>query len=404
MRATATTGPVSTCAAPSTSCEGRCRRRRRSSRTSRCTRRTSRRTRRARTRRCSPCPSAAHALRTTSATCTGCRGSSASSRASTLVSARQSTISIVSASGHCRRSIAAWPALVHTLRVSGQLDNTYIVFTSDNGFHLGQHRLPAGKQTAYDTDIHVPLLIRGPGITAGTHVAQLTGNVDLAPTFEAMAGVPAPTFTDGRSLLGLGPRLSSRRQPLAHRLSRRAPQRRRNARAPSRRDGGSLPLEPADPDQGGRRHPRPWPRSHGHLREPRDEPVLERHEPIPNYDAVRTQRYLYVAYANGDRELYDTEHRPGRDPQPRRQDADPPARAWRGRVASLRDCRAQWVPHRRGGADPIGDPVRALLRCPASGEPEPPSSSGLGRRPFKAVTGIRTPLGARDRLRSALVL
>ncbi len=47
--------------------------------------------------------------------------------------------------------------LVHTLRATRQLDNTYIVFASDNGFHLGQHRMPAGKQTAYEPDIHVPL-------------------------------------------------------------------------------------------------------------------------------------------------------------------------------------------------------------------------------------------------------
>ena len=46
--------------------------------------------------------------------------------------------------------------LVHTLRVTKQLDNTYIVFASDNGFHLGQHRMPAGKQTPYEPDIHVP--------------------------------------------------------------------------------------------------------------------------------------------------------------------------------------------------------------------------------------------------------
>ena len=51
--------------------------------------------------------------------------------------------------------------LVEQLRQAGQLDNTYIIFTSDNGFHLGQHRLPSGKQTAYETDIHLPLLVRG---------------------------------------------------------------------------------------------------------------------------------------------------------------------------------------------------------------------------------------------------
>ena len=56
---------------------------------------------------------------------------------------------------------------------TGQLDNTYIVFTSDNGFHLGQHRLPPGKQTPYETDIHVPLVVRGPGVAPGTHVDRV---------------------------------------------------------------------------------------------------------------------------------------------------------------------------------------------------------------------------------------
>ena len=46
--------------------------------------------------------------------------------------------------------------LVDQLRRSGQLRNTYVVFTSDNGFHNGQHRLPAGKQTAFDEDVRVP--------------------------------------------------------------------------------------------------------------------------------------------------------------------------------------------------------------------------------------------------------
>jgi arylsulfatase A-like enzyme len=229
--------------------------------------------------------------------------------------------------------------LVHTLRVAGQLDNTYIVFTSDNGFHLGQHRLPAGKQTAYDTDIHVPLLIRGPGISPGTHVSQLTGNVDLAPTFEAMAGVPSPTFTDGRSLLGLA-RDSGRaghHWRTAYLVEHRNEAGTSATVAPRRR---SLPLEPADPDQGGGRRARPWPYSHGHLREPRDEPVLERHAPIPDYDAVRTRRYLYVAYANGDRELYDT----STDPEEIHNLAGTMPtlqRALARTVASLRNCQAR---------------------------------------------------------------
>ena len=227
-------------------------------------------------------------------------------------------------------------SLVHTLRASGQLDNTYIVFTSDNGFHLGQHRLPAGKQTAYDTDIHVPLLIRGPGIAAGTHVAQLTGNVDLAPTFEAMAGVSAPSFVDGRSLLGLARHdgRAGRHWRTAYLVEHRNEEGTSASVAPRRR---SLPLEPADPDQGGGRHPRRWPRSHGHLSEPRDEPVLERHEPIPNYDAVRTERYLYVAYTNGERELYDTKADPG---EIHNLAGTTPSiqRALARRIARLQDC------------------------------------------------------------------
>ena len=92
---------------------------------------------------------------------------------------------------------------MHTLRATKQLDNTYIVFASDNGFHLGQHRMPAGKQTPYETDIHVPLLVRGPGRARRRARHPLAGNTDLAPTFEAMAGARAPSFTDGRSLLPL---------------------------------------------------------------------------------------------------------------------------------------------------------------------------------------------------------
>ena len=93
--------------------------------------------------------------------------------------------------------------LVTTLRSTKQLDNTYIIFTSDNGFHLGDHRLPGGKGTAYDTDIHVPLFVTGPGIRAGAHPTRFAGNVDLAPTLAELAGVESPEFTDGRSLVPL---------------------------------------------------------------------------------------------------------------------------------------------------------------------------------------------------------
>ncbi|WP_139227647.1 sulfatase-like hydrolase/transferase [Nocardioides alpinus] len=77
--------------------------------------------------------------------------------------------------------------------------DTYVVLTSDNGFHLGQNGLGRGKGTPYDTDVRVPLLITGPGVVPGKR-KEVTSNIDLAPTFEEMAGlVPAP-FRSGTSL------------------------------------------------------------------------------------------------------------------------------------------------------------------------------------------------------------
>ena len=92
-------------------------------------------------------------------------------------------------------------ALVQTLQETGQLANTYVVLTSDNGFHLGQHRLEPGKYTAYETDVHVPLLVRGPGVPAGGTVRALTSSVDLAPTLAGLAGTALPSGS-GRPLPG----------------------------------------------------------------------------------------------------------------------------------------------------------------------------------------------------------
>src|SRR5262245_46237603 len=64
--------------------------------------------------------------------------------------------------------------IIDALAARGELDNTYIFFTSDNGYHLGQHRLfvPPGKGEAYEEDIRVPLLVRGPGVRAGVTLDQ----------------------------------------------------------------------------------------------------------------------------------------------------------------------------------------------------------------------------------------
>src|SRR4051794_35901289 len=92
-------------------------------------------------------------------------------------------------------------AIYRKVESLGQLSRTYFVFTSDNGYHLGQHRLTGGKETTYDEDLRMPLLIRGPGIPAGLNVSKLASNADLAPTFAAWAGVTPSRQVDGRSLV-----------------------------------------------------------------------------------------------------------------------------------------------------------------------------------------------------------
>jgi len=83
------------------------------------------------------------------------------------------------------------------------LDNTYIVFSSDNGYHMGQHRQTHGKQTAFDTDIRVPLIVAGPGVPHGRVVHQVAQNVDLYPTFVQLAGAKPHRPVDGHSLVPL---------------------------------------------------------------------------------------------------------------------------------------------------------------------------------------------------------
>src|SRR5215208_3608483 len=90
--------------------------------------------------------------------------------------------------------------LVGVLRETGELSNTYIVFTSDNGLHLGEHRINKKKWTAYEEAIRVPLLVRGPGVPRGVSRSQMALNNDLAPTFASWAGLTPPAFVDGRSL------------------------------------------------------------------------------------------------------------------------------------------------------------------------------------------------------------
>jgi arylsulfatase A-like enzyme len=148
--------------------------------------------------------------------------------------------------------------VVSTLKASGELKNTVLIFTSDNGFFHGEHRVRQGKVRVYEPSIRVPLEIRAPGMPKGVHRKQPVGNVDLAPTILDFANAKPGRKEDGMSLVPI---------------------------MKGKRDfpGRALDLETYfTPDD---------------LEDPEDPPT--------NYQGVRTDRYLYAVYGNGERELYD---------------------------------------------------------------------------------------------------
>jgi N-acetylglucosamine-6-sulfatase len=184
--------------------------------------------------------------------------------------------------------------LVGALHDSGELDNTYIVFTSDNGFHLGQHRLGAGKWTPYEEDIRVPLIVRGPGVPEGETLHHMVLNNDLAPTFADLAGSDIPSFVDGRSLV---PLLTDDPKPLADWRQRfvieSVAERSGVPHPPFITESTVVPLLTGDPLPGN------WRRTSAASAQSSEEwgrPWLK---------ALRTKNYLYVDYKTGEHELYD---------------------------------------------------------------------------------------------------
>ncbi|SPL91627.1 Choline-sulfatase [[Actinomadura] parvosata subsp. kistnae] len=150
-------------------------------------------------------------------------------------------------------------SVVDALRESGKLDNTYIFFTSDNGFHLGTHRLKQGKTTPFEEAIRIPLVVRGPGVAAGATVTHMGATIDLAPTFAELGGATVPPFAEGRSLVPLlrgRPPAQWRKQVLVE-FTR-----------------------PADRSSAAQ-------------------------TPVPAYQALRTEQHTYVRYETGERQLYD---------------------------------------------------------------------------------------------------
>lgn len=157
-------------------------------------------------------------------------------------------------------------SLVVELERLGELDNTYIIFTSDNGFHVGQHRLAPGKFTPYEEDIHLPLFVRGPGIEPGSVLTRLALNTDIAPTVAEIGGATTPDFVDGRSLL-----------PLLHQ-------------------------EPVDSWRTGVLYEQGAPGAQAPLEGSEGRPAQAL---APRLRALRGLAYIYVEYSTGEREYYD---------------------------------------------------------------------------------------------------
>ena len=93
--------------------------------------------------------------------------------------------------------------LLQALDLTGQRAHTYVIVMSDNGYHIGEHRLPAGKSRPFEEDLRVPLVVIGPGMSGRTQREHLVLNIDLAPTIAELAGARTPTFVDGQSFSGL---------------------------------------------------------------------------------------------------------------------------------------------------------------------------------------------------------
>lgn len=92
--------------------------------------------------------------------------------------------------------------LLAVLKETEQLERTYILYMTDNGYLLGEHRL-VGKGKPYEESVKTPLFVRGPGVPAGESRGQLLANVDIAQTLAELAGVSSPANADGRSFAPL---------------------------------------------------------------------------------------------------------------------------------------------------------------------------------------------------------
>jgi arylsulfatase A-like enzyme len=198
--------------------------------------------------------------------------------------------------------------IVGALERTGELEDTLLVFTSDNGYLHGEHRAPGGKVLPYEPSIRVPLLMRGPGVPRGLRLPQLVANVDLAPTLLEAAGAAGAWDADGLSLWSFlrDPGLEAGRDLLIE-----GPARRRNG--------------------------------------------------LPRFAGLRTPGHLLVERDTGDRELYDL----ARDPHQLRNLAGSPGAAGLEAALARRLERLRWC----AGAACRPRPDLALTLRPIPGAP-----------------------------------
>jgi arylsulfatase A-like enzyme len=159
-----------------------------------------------------------------------------------------------------------------TLTEAGISDRTYIFFSSDNGYHLGDYSMLQGKQTPFDIDIRIPLIAYGPNVAKGNLQQAIVSNIDLAPTFTALAGAPSLSEPDGRNIQHL------LREKNTEKIAWR-----NFAIVEHRRVGN----EPDDPDG-----------------QEAEDGIL------PSYTALRFQNLLYVEYETGEVACYDLKNDP----------------------------------------------------------------------------------------------
>jgi len=207
-------------------------------------------------------------------------------------------------------------ALLEELEAAGELDNTYIFFTSDNGWFQGEHRIQSTKNRPYEESARVPLFVRGPAIPAGTNTDKLTLNTDLAPTFAELAG--ASFAADGRSLAPLlrGEEPASWRSSV---LLEKLPQK-GNGEEGNGKGKAKAKAKGKEGETGPGSVPKSGPGQ------------------SPDFQAVRTEAHKYIEYDNGDVEIYDLQSDPY-ELENLHKTVDPALlEELKARLEALRDC------------------------------------------------------------------